>query len=203
MSVKYCHIIRSGNSVYTHLASAVTFWLILLYDICPKHTSCTELSNLHEVVLRNTHIELYLLCCKSWFYASINELLKIFVTPRESITEFLNDISATIAKSNRIDCNTTEVRIILESFYKSRSNSKKFLDILALHYHFLDWIPINGTYNFLLIIFLLFEICSKDFSKFQTVTLASGEVYFYYIAIDTFEQLLYELCTHLVTRYTE
>ena len=98
VSIKDCHIIRCGNSIHAHLTSAVAFWLILLNNLSPEHTSSTELCNLHKVVLGNTHVELNLVCCKSRLNTCINQLLKILVTPSKGIAEFLNDIGSRIVE---------------------------------------------------------------------------------------------------------
>ena len=100
MRIKESHVVSGSDGIHTHLAGTITLWLILLYYLSPEHTCGTELRNLHEIVLGNTHVELYLRCRESRFYAGIYKLLQILVTPWQSITQLLYDISAAVAKSH-------------------------------------------------------------------------------------------------------
>ena len=94
MSIKNGHVVLRGNSIDTHLTSAVTLRLVLLHYLCPQQTCSTELGNLHEVVLRDAHIKFNLLGREGRVNACTDKLLHVFVTPSEGITQFLHDVSA-------------------------------------------------------------------------------------------------------------
>ena len=85
VAVKHGLVVRRCRGVDNHFARAVALGLILLHNLCPQHAAGTELGNLHEVVLRNTHVELDALGSGIHIDTGIHQLLQVFVTPGQRI----------------------------------------------------------------------------------------------------------------------
>lgn len=74
--IKQGLVIRSRRGIDNHLACTVALRLILLHNLSPQQAGGTELSNLHEVVLGDTHIELDALGSGINIDAGIYQLLR-------------------------------------------------------------------------------------------------------------------------------
>lgn len=85
------------------LVGVLAQWLVGINDVSPEHTTCAELGNFHEVVASYTHVELDLLCCVIGRDTCFDHLLEIFISPCESVAEFL------VAECTGIDeCETVD-----------------------------------------------------------------------------------------------
>ena len=87
-----------SDSMNSNLARALALRSILLHYLSPKHASCAEFCKFHEVVGRDTHIELDSLCSIVGRNACISKDVHPFGTPSKSIAEFLIDISTGVAE---------------------------------------------------------------------------------------------------------
>ena len=167
VAVEQSLIICRGGCIDNHLASAITLRLVLLHNLSPKQTGCTELCNLHEIVLADTHIKLNALGSEVCINTSINQLLQILITPCQRIAKFLNNVGTGIIKRIGANSDTTEVGIRLENLNKLRAKCKNRRYILALHDHLCHWIPFNRTHNLLFVVALLGKEVHQDLSQFK------------------------------------
>ena len=88
------HIEAAGLCAYIHLSSITKRCgedrsFVCLYDLSPQHTACAELSNFHEVVATDTHIEADSIGCAVVSYACLCEHGHVLSAPCESVCEFL------------------------------------------------------------------------------------------------------------------
>ena len=104
--------------MYVHLACAVAFRLILLYDLCPQHTCCTEFGNLHKVVGGDAHIEFDALCSLVDSHTCVGELRHPLVSPCEGVAEFLCDVCAGVAEKHCVYSEHAEVLYRSDNLYQ-------------------------------------------------------------------------------------
>ena len=166
IAVKQCLIIDRGGSIDNHLRTIILCVFVslcsiiinvLLNNLSPQQACCTELGNLHKIVLAYTHIELNALCCKVCIDTSIRQLLQILITPSQRIAQLLNDISTCIIQCVGTYRDTAEVRIVIQGLDKLRTKRKDRSHILALHDHLGHRIPLDRANQFLLVVALLLE----------------------------------------------
>lgn len=78
------------------VAVAQTLGTVRSHNISPQHTCSTEFSYFKEVVGTDTEIELNLLGYHCSRQTGINQLIHIFITPSQSITQLLENIRTRI-----------------------------------------------------------------------------------------------------------
>ena len=185
IAVEHSHIIERGGGIHAHLACTIALGLILLNNLCPEQTCSTELGNLHEVVLRDTHVKLDSLGSLGSIHTSLGELSEIFITPSQGITQFLHDISTGIVEVSRVDSHHAILGIILQGIDDSRSLGDDSLGVLTLHHDAVDGVEVDASHELLLVITLLVEVGGKDLSQFNRLAVACREVEFDALTLNT------------------
>ena len=84
------------HSMDEHLACAIAGRIVSLHDLGPEHTAGAELGKFHEVIGRNTHIELHAASHLIDSQTGFGHHCEPFGTPCESIAELLGDICACV-----------------------------------------------------------------------------------------------------------
>ena len=98
MSVIYGLVELRSYRMNINLAAFVAFGIVSLHDFCPKHTCGTELCQLHKVVGRDAHIELYACVSLARLETGLGEHGHPLRAPCESVAEFLRDVGTCIVE---------------------------------------------------------------------------------------------------------
>ena len=203
IAVEQCLVISRGGGVDNHLASAITLRLVLLYNLSPQQAGGTELGNLHEIVLANTHIKLDALSSQIHIHTSIGQLLQILVTPSQSIAQLLNDVGTCIVKCIAMNDDAAEIGILLERLGQFRTKGEHRCYILTRHHNLLHGVPLNRAYYLFLVVTLLGPISLQDFGQFERMTLTGREVNLYALAVNAIEQCLDSIHRNQLSRNME
>ena len=198
IAVKHCLVIGCCGGIDNHLARAVALRLILLHDFGPQQTCRTELGNLHEIVFRYTHVEFDAPCRQIHVYSRLYELMQVFITPGQCISQLLHDVCTRVVQSLRVHHDTTHVGIIFQLLHEYGSRGKQRCGVLASDHHLLDRVEAYSTDDLLLVVAFFLEICSENVGQFEHMTLTSAEADFHDVATDSVEKGLYKLRVYLV-----
>ena len=158
ITVEHRHIVGRCRSVDSHLRTVLILRLILLHNLSPEQTGGTELGNLHEVVLADTHVEFHLTGSQVNVDTSVDELLQVLITPSQSIAQFLYDVGTGVVKCFRVYGHHMGLRIGLQQFNNLRTVCQTRCHILTLSKHVLNGVETNGERKFLLIEAFLREV---------------------------------------------
>ena len=175
----------------------------MLHDLCPEHTCCTELGNLHEVVATDAHVELNLLGCEVNGNASLHHFIEVFLTPGEGVAQFLIDVGAAVVEQVAVHHHATQVGEVLQLLHELRHVGQEHRGILTLHQHSLNGVEADAADNLLAVVALLVVVSDKDVGQFEHVALAGAEAHLDDVAANAVKQRLDELGAHLVTGNAE
>ena len=189
-----------SGCVHHHLASAVASRVVLLHDLSPKHTCCTEFCQFHEIYCWNAHVELDAVCHFVGGETCFGQLCHPFVTPRERVTEFLVNVCTSVAKHFAIYRENTKSLNWSHNLEKFSSYlSHVVRELLAFLECSLVRVEVDRT-NKLVGSTLLFEVCYESLSKFYNVLRANDEVYLGVFGVNTFKKCVeIEIFTHFET----
>ena len=196
-------IILRSNGANMHLASAVTLGLILFYNLCPEQTGSTELGYFHEIVLRDTHVELDTLGSLGGIDASLGQQVQILSTPGKGIAQFLIDIGTSIVERHAVHIDALIARQLCQGLNERLSAFKNGRNILSLAQDLADGIEIDATLQISQRIVLLLEIVHQNLSQFHTMALASLEVQLHILGQDAFQQCSHEFLADVLSRNLE
>ena len=183
-------VVFACDGADVHLAGAVALGLVLLHNLSPKQTSCTELGDFHEVVFAHTHVELDALRCLSGIDTSLGQLLQVFVTPGQCVAEFLIDVGTAVVERYAVDVDAAELRQFLQCLDEGLSLGQHSRRVLTLEENLLHRVEVDAALQFLQVVALLLEIGNQNLSQFDTVALARLEVQFDAFGNNAFEQRL-------------
>ena len=194
--------VESGRfRMYSHLGSTAAFVVFALvfavaqafriigsHDIGPQHTGSAEFCYFKEVIGTDTEIKLYLLGYQSCRQSGIGQLVHVFITPSQRVAQFLIDICTGIVQRQRIHVQDTVFRKHGGSFNQSLGSSHHIALFLAFGKHLVEIIVVNGTLQLREVIIFLLEITDQKLCQFHHVSLTSGEIQFYALRTDVFQQ---------------
>ena len=197
VAVEECLVVGRREGADVHLCAFLASG-VLTDDLCPQHTSCTQLGNLHEIDAVDAEVELDALCCQFWSHASFGQLCQVLVAPSEGIAEVLIAVSASVGELVGIHSDGTELGISGKGLNESLRVLQGFGGVLALHEHLLQRVEADAALNLLSVGTFLLEVSHEDLSQLERLALASAEVQLDAIHVDTLEQRLDILCAHLL-----
>ena len=186
----YSHLGSTAAFVVFALVFAVAqaFRIIGSHDIGPQHTGSAEFCYFKEVIGTDTEIKLYLLGYQSCRQSGIGQLVHVFITPSQRVAQFLIDICTGIVQRQRIHVQDTVFRKHGGSFNQSLGSSHHIALFLAFGKHLVEIIVVNGTLQLREVIIFLLEITDQKLCQFHHVSLTSGEIQFYALRTDIFQQ---------------
>ena len=116
------HVEAAGLGAHIHLRSLFECsgeerCFVCLYNLRPQQTGSTELSNLHEVVTTDTHVEADGVRCLVVRHACFGEHGHVFCTPCECVCQFLCAVRTGIVQDNAIHAYYTIARERLRRFH--------------------------------------------------------------------------------------
>jgi len=167
---------------------ARTFRLILFYDVGPQHTCRTEFGNFHEIVGADTEIELDFLGSQCGRNAGFHQLVEVFISPSQCISQFLVNVGSGIVQLYRVDGDATEMRISGQCFHQFFSGGDDRTYIFSFLHHFADGVEIQRTFQFFGCITFFLEVSYQQLRQLQGVALAGREIQFDAFATDIFQQ---------------
>ena len=174
----------AGNGVNMHLASAHALGVVSLNDLRPEHTSGAELSELHEIIGRDAHIELDAAAHFNGGDTGFGHHGHPLSTPSEGITEFLSNISSGIVEHKAIYGEAAEIIDILydlEEFLTDFSGILGELDAMAEES--LEGVIIDRTAERLSSAGILDELNELS-SDFDSATGAARDINFHLAEVD-------------------
>ena len=141
-----------------HLAGAVTLWLVLLHNLSPQQAGSTELGYLHEVVLRDTHVELDTLSGFRSIDTGLGEDVQVLSTPGQSVAQLLIDVAAGIVQRHAVDVDALVAGQLLQGLNKRLTLSEYGRHVLTLLQDFLNGVEVDASLQLGQRVILLLEV---------------------------------------------
>ena len=188
--IKNCQVERRCFSMYLHLGSTLTvaFGQIRIHDIGPQHTSSAELGNFQEIIGADTKIELDFFGNRCSRNASFGQLIHIFITPCQCVSQFLINISTCIVQSKRIHIDDAIFGQSSRSGNQCLGRIYQATFFLTLGQHLVQIVEVNRTMQLVQVISLLLEIFYQQIGQINNMPLASGKVQLDTFCTNTFKQ---------------
>ena len=188
--IEESHVEGRCLGMSSHLACAVALGLILLHDGSPQHTCSTELGNLHEVVARDTEVELHGLGSLLYGHASLHEGMQVFVSPGEGIAQLLADVRAGIVHREGIYSYALVAGQCLHGLHEGLQGLGIFANLLTLADELVDGVIVDRAAQHFEVVALGGEVVDEDIGELHALALAGDEVELYAACTYTLEQCL-------------
>ena len=216
MSIKQGKVESRGFGMNSHLRSttafsvstfiitiAQTFRVVRSYDISPQHTSRTEFRNFEEVIGTDTEIEFDFLCYYGRRNPGIRQLIHVFITPSQRITQFLRNVSSCVVQWDCIYIQYPIERKWLDSFDQGFGCLNHIPLFFTTGQHLVKEVIIDRAFQLFHIIILLLEISYQQISQLNNVSLTGREVKFYTLSLNIIQQCFNVFCIEFFCFYME
>ena len=183
VSVEDSHVEATGLGADIHLSSLFEGVgedrrFVSLDDLSPEQTSCAELSNLHEVIAADTHIETDFTCCEVVRHTGFGHHRHVLSTPSKCVRELLCTICAGVIKDDAVDAYDAVVneRFASVNDFCELGSDLFAAEVFALEEHVLNRVHIDGTIDSLEIVSATAVVTHEDVGELGSFASADSEV---------------------------
>ena len=177
------HVESAGLGADVHLSSVAESGgedrvFVCLNDLCPQQTTSAELSNLHEIVTADTHVETDSVGCAVVRDSCLGKHRHVLGTPSEGVSQFLRSVRAGVIEDDAVDAYYAVTRQRLGCFDGLRDLLRYLLtrQSFALEEHVLDRVHVDGTNHVLHIVAHSAVVAHEDVRELRRCARTDGEV---------------------------